>query len=404
MSIMTDPPPGAVATYDEKQRRILRGELAGLIAMTILALGGVIALSMALSDWRGFQGFRAESQYNYAGVQQVDYVTYLGRINRPLAQPSAEALQAYNAWQQQNPQTVNVQVLTQYLGPEYNSTAKVFEYMSKYFTPGVGQSCEYCHNLQDFSAYDKPTKETAKAMLIMQFELQNKWINTIPRPEGQPLYQLKCSTCHYGQAKFWNNELALSADKPVNLGKALGVWGGGNPTQYDMAHTGVTLNGKAPPYYTFVDDQLLAARADANGNVNYFQVTATKDTPPGLDATYRNQYAMYHMNTALGVGCDFCHYGGYFKSYVLEDGTFKWPKSQARHMVGMVQDIAINWFPQMPNLVDTAPPNCYMCHRNNVVPPGAYAPVQGEIPQTVSNPAIRPLVELPMPAPVLPKP
>lgn len=33
------PPPGAVAVYDERQRSILIGELVGLVAFTILALG-----------------------------------------------------------------------------------------------------------------------------------------------------------------------------------------------------------------------------------------------------------------------------------------------------------------------------------------------------------------------------
>ncbi len=405
MSLENNPaPPGAIAVYDEKQREILRGELVGLVAMTILALGGVIALSMALADWREFEGFRAESTYNYAGVQRIDYVEYLNRLKQPIAQPSAEALQAYNVWQQQNPQTVNVQVLTQYLGPQYNSTAKVFEYMSKYFTPGVGQSCEYCHNLQNFAAYDKPQKTVAKAMLIMQFELQNKWISSIPRPQGQPLYQLQCATCHYGKAQFWNTD---QKNVPTIENLAMfGIAGGGNPTQYDMKHYGITLNGKPPASYEIVDDKLLAARPDAQGNINYFQVTANKDTPAGLNDTYRNQAAMYHMNTALGVGCDFCHYGGYFKSYVLEDGTFKWPKSQSRHMLGMVQDIAINWFPQMPKADPTrgalAQPNCWMCHRGNVVPPGAYLPGEGEVPQKVSDPQIKPLVDLPMPAPKLP--
>ncbi len=68
-------PEGAIAKYDERQRSILRGEVAGIVAATILALGGVIALSLALADMRQAQGYRAESQYNYAGVQRVDYVT-----------------------------------------------------------------------------------------------------------------------------------------------------------------------------------------------------------------------------------------------------------------------------------------------------------------------------------------
>jgi photosynthetic reaction center cytochrome c subunit len=396
-------PEGAIAKYDERQRSILRGEVAGLIAATILALGGVIAVSIALADVRTAQGYRAESQYNYAGVQRVDYVTYLQSQGREVVRPSAEAIQAYNVWAAANPNTKNVQVLTKYFGDKYNDTAAVFGYMSQFVTPGVGVSCEYCHNLQDFSVYDKPTKDTAKAMLTMNFELQNKWVATTPKPEGQPAYQLKCASCHNGQPKFWNNGLALSVREPVNLGKAIGVYGSGYPTFYDNKNLGLTLNGKPQPFYSFVDDAYLAAKPDANGQVNFFQVTANRETEPGLVDTFRNQYAMNHQNNALGVGCDFCHYGGYFKSYVLEDGTFKWPKSQAKHMQSMVQDIAINWLPQMPNVIDYAQPNCYMCHRGNVVPPGDVDTINNEVPAKVSDPLIKPLSEIPVPPPVLPQ-
>jgi photosynthetic reaction center cytochrome c subunit len=394
-------PEGAIAKYDERQRSILRGEVAGIVAATILALGGVIALSLALADMRQAQGYRAESQYNYAGVQRVDYVTYLNSVGREVVQPSAEAITAYNVWQQANPQVKNVQVMNKYLGDKYNDTAAVFGYMSQYVTPGVGVSCEYCHNLQDFSSDEKPTKVTARAMFTMNYELQLKWIDTLPKPEGQPAYQLKCASCHNGQPKFWNNGLALSVREPTNLGKSIGVYGSGYPTAYDNKNLGLTLKGVPPPFYSFVDDEYLAAKPDAAGVVNFFQVQATKDTPAGLRDTFRNQYAMNHQNDSLGVGCDFCHYAGYFPSYVLEDGTFKWPKSQAKHMQSMVQDIAVNWFPQMPNVIDYAQPNCYMCHRGNVVPPGDV--LSEERPVAVADPLIKPVSEIPVPPPVLPK-
>ncbi len=241
----TSVPEGAIAKYDARQRSILRGEVAGLIAFTILALGGVIAVSMALADIRTANGYRAESEYNYAGVQQVDYVTWLRSQGREVVQPSAEAITAYNTWAQANPKTVNVQVLNQYLGDKYNDTAAVFGYMSQYVTPGIGQSCEYCHNLQNFSSDELPTKVTARAMFVMNYELQTKWIDTLPKPPDQPAYQLKCASCHNGQAKFWNNELALSASNPTMLGAALGVYGGGNPTAYDNKNLGLTLKGRA---------------------------------------------------------------------------------------------------------------------------------------------------------------
>lgn len=373
---------GSIAVYDEKQKRILRGEVLGIAGVSVL----VLALTVVWSTWNKWNILsadiptpRSEFNYNYAGVQLKDYSTYLTSVKRTQKQPSAEAITAYNTWVQANPNAKNVKVLNQYLGADYDKTANIFGYMSAYVVPGVGESCEYCHNLQDFSDDSNPKKAIARNMLVMQFEAQNKWVGTLPKPQGQPAHQLVCATCHYGQAQGWNNALKLK--EPA----AFGIEGAGNPYNYEI-----------------VDQQLLETRVDGSGAVNYFQATAkevTRQDKVGLTAVARNQNAMYHQTVALGVGCDFCHYGGYFPSYVLEDGTFKWPKAQARHMTGMLQDLAVNWFPQM-GTTNTAQPNCYMCHRGNTVPPGANP--NAPKPVAVSNPLLKPLVDLPIPKSVVP--
>lgn len=373
-------PEGAIAVYDEKQANILRVEVVGLVVVSIAVLGLVVLAFLLFKGLASAFTYRAEHTYNYAGIQMVDINAYIQQNNVQVQPVSAEALAAYNTWAAKNPRTVNVQVLNQYLGEDYNQTGKVFNYMIIYFSGGLGVSCEYCHNLQNFAAYDLPQKTTAKNMLIMQFEVNNKWVNSVPRPQGQPLYQIQCATCHVGAPKNWNKD--LRASNPA----AFGIEGGGLPYNYDM-----------------IDEQLLKARPDPQtGEVNYYKVTAKRDTPAGLNDTYRNQNQMYHQTVALGVGCDFCHYGGYFASYYVEDGSFKWPKTQARHMIGMVQDLAINWWPQMqfPNPETVVQPNCYMCHRGYVVPPGASntAPQPGQ----VSSPLIKPLEQLPLPKPITP--
>ncbi len=374
---------GSIAVYDDKQRRILQGEMFGIIAGAISVLGLIIMLwILTKQDLFSVKPnpVRAEFAYNYAGVQRVDYNTYLASVKRKPVGPSAEALAAYNIWVQANPNTKNVKVLNQYLGADYDKTANVFGYMSAYFVPGVGVSCEYCHNLQDFSSDEKQEKVIARNMLVMTMETQNRWIGSLPKPEGQPAHVLVCATCHAGQPKGWNKD--IKAKTP----DAMGV-GSGHP--YD---------------YNIVDDQYLQTRVDGFGNINYFQVTAKETTNRdrvGLNAVERNQHAMYHMNNALQVGCDFCHFGGYFPSYVLANGEFKWPKAQARHMMGMVQDLAINWWPQMGREI-TAQPNCYMCHRNNVVPPGASP--NAPRPAVVAEPLLTRLVNLPVPKSVAPEP
>lgn len=372
---------GAIAVYDERQKRILRGEIVGLITFTVLALIGVLFVTRWTSDTREAQGFRADYQYNYAGIQKVDYATYLTSVGKTVRAPDAEAVTAYNTWVQANPKTKNIQVLSKYLGDKYTDTATVFGYMSSYVVPGTGESCQYCHNLQDFSSDELQTKVTARQMMVMQFEVQKKWVNSIPKPEGQPIYQISCRTCHNGVAKFWNNDLKLSSPK------SFGIEGNGNPYNYDI-----------------LDQRYLDVRPDANGAVTYFKVIADKETKGGLADVARNQNAMYHLNQSLGVGCDYCHYGGYFRSYQLPDGTVKYTKAQARHMMGMMQDIAVAWLPQMKSattLTNTAQPNCYMCHRGNVVPPGDNE--YTEPLQDVADPLLKPSEVIPVPVSVLPK-
>jgi photosynthetic reaction center cytochrome c subunit len=375
---------GSIAVYDEKQKRILQGEVFAIAAGAIAVLG-LLTLLWQVTKQDLFSinpnPVRADFNYNYAGVQRVDYSTYLAENKQKQAQPSAEAIAAYNKWVAANPNTKNIKVLNKYLGADYDKTANVFGYMSSYFVPGVGVSCEYCHNLEDFSADDKPEKAIARNMLVMQFETQNKWISTLPKPAGQPAHQLQCATCHVGQPKGWNQALKLKDPEKMGAG------GGGLPHDYNL-----------------VDAQYLSTRVDGFGGINYFQVTskeATNNDKIGLTGVARNQNAMYHMNTSLQVGCDFCHYGGYFPSYVLADGTFKWPKAQSRHMMGMVQDLATNYWPQMGREL-SAQPNCYMCHRGNVVPPGAYA--NSPKPGLNADPLIKPLVNLPIPKSVAPAP
>jgi photosynthetic reaction center cytochrome c subunit len=376
MSAQNDTPQGAIAVYDEKQAGILRGEAFGIVAVGIIVLG-LVVLAFLLTKGLAAGGFtyRAENNYNYAGVQTTDINAYMQANKIAVTPISATAITAYNTWAQKNPKAVNVKVLSQYLGDDYNNTSSIYNYMTLYVAAGMGVSCEYCHNLTDFSLDDMPQKVAARNMFIMQFEVNNKWINSIPKPADQPVYQIQCATCHVGAAKSWNKE--LKAKDPA----AFGVEGGGLPKNFEV-----------------VDDTLLKVRPDATTfDVNYFKVTAAKDSAAGLNDTYRNQNQMYHQTVALGVGCDFCHYAGYFASYVTENGSYKWPKAQARHMIGIVQDLAVNWWPQLqfPDPATPAQPNCYMCHRGISIPPGASNTAPQ--PAKVAAPLIKPLEELPIP-------
>ena len=74
---------------------------------------------------------------------------------------------------------------------------------------GLGVRCEYCHvsttgpdgrEQNDFAADDKDTKKTARGMLRMVMDINEKYLKEL-RPDLAPLHQVTCETCHHGLAK-----------------------------------------------------------------------------------------------------------------------------------------------------------------------------------------------------------
>jgi predicted Zn-dependent protease len=103
----------------------------------------------------------------------------------------------------QGPPPKNLQVL-----PKDMTRQEVVARM-RLIATGLGVRCEYCHvsttgpdgrEQNDFAADDKDTKKTARGMLKMVNDINEKYLKEL-RPDLAPLHQVTCETCHHGLAK-----------------------------------------------------------------------------------------------------------------------------------------------------------------------------------------------------------
>ncbi|HKA86830.1 MAG TPA: photosynthetic reaction center cytochrome c subunit family protein [Haliangiales bacterium] len=107
------------------------------------------------------------------------------KIGIPIVAGLAAAL-AVQAAPRRSPPGKNVRVLT---------SLKTWEelYGSMLFvSAALGVRCDHCHAGSDFDRDEKPTKETARKMMKMVFELR-RW--------APPSSEITCYTCHRGQPK-----------------------------------------------------------------------------------------------------------------------------------------------------------------------------------------------------------
>jgi Photosynthetic reaction centre cytochrome C subunit len=93
-------------------------------------------------------------------------------------------------------QLYNVQVWKQY------SYGQLVGQMAN-FTTQLGVQCSYCHNVANF-AYDTPTKKVARAMIIMEQNVNTQFIDGVKKqyPNYAVAGAVGCETCHHGQAKI----------------------------------------------------------------------------------------------------------------------------------------------------------------------------------------------------------
>lgn len=243
---------------------------------------------------------------------------------------SAESLLGMGKWLQEQPEPINVQVLTGM------STAEIAGYMVYQVSAGLQVDCSYCHNVNDFSAdqMDDPAvtaaKATAREHLRMSADLNQNWLTQLSalseekKPSGA---QITCATCHNGQPKFetWEPVAGLPRDFRLPI-----------------------------------------------GNLDILKVNAREDI--GLETVQYNQYVMYHMNISMNVGCTHCHNSRYFPSNERPS------KLYALHMLQMTEYIQLTY----SDVIAGKELSCTMCHQGAILPPGAAKSVR-EVPAVLSS-------------------
>lgn len=94
---------------------------------------------------------------------------------------------------------VNLQVLPKHL------SGKSVRKLMKQYSRELGVSCSHCHvedsktQTVDYVADDKATKQTARAMIAMLNDINDKYLASLGR---DPRYSLPvtCGSCHQGQS------------------------------------------------------------------------------------------------------------------------------------------------------------------------------------------------------------
>jgi photosynthetic reaction center cytochrome c subunit len=286
---------------------------AVFLAITVLLLSGAL---WVVSFVRGTVVSAADDEITL-NQAYINYSTSGDYVQTS----SVTAVQAYIA---QYPEPQNVKVLTGM------TTSEIWSFMTSYVAGGLQVDCTYCHNINNFGADGAEIgddvvaarKDNARLHLQMVADLNQNWITQLAQvgdkqPSGA---QIICATCH------------LAQPQPVAWPEDL---------------------------HALPDDYRLPL-----DNLDVLLVTGNLDV--SLDAVQYNQHTMYHMNESLGVGCTHCHNSRYFPDWEQP------AKYYALYMLEMSQYIRENYQDSM----NGQEPSCYLCHRNQVRPPGA---VQAEV-------------------------
>jgi photosynthetic reaction center cytochrome c subunit len=308
----------------------------------VLVLGSWWVLSFIVGVTRVDDGAQA-----YDSLSPI-YVDYQVDVDEWV---SAESYLAMGAYQNDFPMPQNVEVLTGLTTQEING------YMMNYFVAGLHVNCTYCHNINNFAAYEDdeaplPTepgavphpnwsenKYTSRTMLYMTQELNREWLGNLDEvtalkaPSGS---QIICATCHYGAPQpdhIWSDQFRnRGADWVHNL-----------PDEEDFA-------------------RLLDASTDLTAE-NQGVLNVNGRTDISLDTVGYQQQVMYHMNYSMNVGCTHCHNARYFPSREVPAVHY------SQYMLQMNQALYNNeeYMESMNGVV----PNCIMCHNQAIIPPGA---------------------------------
>ena len=99
------------------------------------------------------------------------------------------------------PKPINLKVL-----PKDTSPDQLMKIMHGY-TQQLGVHCDFCHVINeqthhpDFASDEKPEKNTARTMMLMNQEINEKYMAQIHDPDAAPDQKtVTCGTCHRGHS------------------------------------------------------------------------------------------------------------------------------------------------------------------------------------------------------------
>ncbi|RRR76918.1 MAG: photosynthetic reaction center cytochrome c subunit [Candidatus Viridilinea halotolerans] len=307
-----------------------------------------------------------------------------------------EGVQAGQAWIDQFPNTVNVQVLTGM------TSAEVWTYMQQYVSGGLGVGCQYCHDINNFALDTYPEKIAARNMLYLVGDLNAQFVVDLPNWQGN---YVQCATCHYNEPQnlegFDSQFIKSVPDIPV----VVEVLDENGERVFDPAQrpeelrTPISLQDAVIWYlYNYQVWKPYDAEDPASGRGS---LALTYNGGPTQEQVTINQNVMNYNAWSLGQNCTFCHNSRNFVAYELDAASANvtnplagYNKMKAQQMLLMTTYIAENWptYGAIPH--EEIPlelrggasrfsyqtlgdgqlynvPACYTCHRGANIPQGA---------------------------------
>src|SRR5262245_3259830 len=131
-------------------------------------------------------------------MKRPTHVTLAGVLST-LVLAAGVGLAVHGVSAQEQPRYKNLKVL-----PKDISTDELRATMGA-FTRALGVRCDFCHANKpgeqhlDFALDDKAEKKTARIMMEMTHELNEKYIGTLEDHSDPPI-RVQCITCHHGIA------------------------------------------------------------------------------------------------------------------------------------------------------------------------------------------------------------
>jgi photosynthetic reaction center cytochrome c subunit len=342
-------------------------------------------------------------------------------------------VQTGQAWVQDFPNTLNVQVL------QGMTSAQVWAYMTQHVSPALGVSCQYCHvingpNDYNFAAEDYPQKQWARSMLRLVADVNAQYIVDLPNWKGN---YVRCATCHQGVPQVAEPEQRTATqrrDAALGLSSFQSSFMDPTGRRYfqSVAPIGANPNwldsdGMPTTDPAVVPEELQGRLPLRNAILAYFynyevwlpfdaevaetgrgSLALTYPDGPTQDQVNISQGAMNFQSWSLGVGCTYCHNSRNFIAYELgvasniADTQYGYNKLKAQRMMQLTTWLYDNWtqygaqpkpeitFEGTAGFVDGlyyrkidnqaySVPGCYTCHAGKTIPLAAIN--QAQIPE-----------------------